>query len=109
MGIQRSESVSYFLVKNCFFCSQPSLTLSARSYSNSLQSWAEDPDKVRQEDEDEEARKDRLKDKDDEVELQRERAWDEFKDGKLWFTNRCLSLSLLRALINNLLSLPLSR
>jgi len=49
-------------------------------YQNSLQSWAEDPDKKRDEDEDEAERKERLVEEEDLQELQRQRAWDDFKD-----------------------------
>ena len=49
-------------------------------YDNSLQNWAEDPDKKRAEDEDENERKERLAEEEDEDEIRRLRNWDEFKD-----------------------------
>ena len=49
-------------------------------YQNSLQSWAEDPDKKRDEDEIENERKEKLAEQENEIEIQRLRSWDEFKD-----------------------------
>ena len=54
----------------------------AFSYKNSLQKWAEDPEAKNQDDEKDDAEKDRLVDKDDEFNLQRSRAWDDWKDGE---------------------------
>ena len=41
------------------------------------------------EDEQEEAEKDRLVDKDDEFNLQKARAWDDWKDGEFWVVCLC--------------------
>lgn len=49
-------------------------------YDNSLQNWAEDPDKKRQEDEGYDERQERLEEEEDDQELRRKRDWDEFKD-----------------------------
>jgi immunoglobulin-binding protein 1 len=49
-------------------------------YENSLQNWAEDPDKKREEDETEDARKERLAEEENDNEIRRLRDWDEFKD-----------------------------
>ena len=65
------------------------LSLFPNSYKNSLQKWAEDPDAKNMEDEQEEAEKDRLVDKDDEFNLQKARAWDDWKDGEFWVVCLC--------------------
>ena len=49
-------------------------------YGNSLYSWADNPDKKRQGDEDEEERKEKLAEDDDPIELERKRQWDDWKD-----------------------------
>ncbi|KAI1280741.1 Immunoglobulin-binding protein 1b [Halotydeus destructor] len=49
-------------------------------YNNSLQNWAENPEEVTQQDENEEERKERLAEKEDPDELRKTRDWDDFKD-----------------------------
>lgn len=54
-------------------------------YSNSLQQWAEDPDRKHREDDEIESKKESLAEKEDEeseAAVQKARNWDEFKDGK---------------------------
>lgn len=54
-------------------------------YSNSLQQWAEDPDKKHHEDEEIESKKETLAEREDsksDAALKKARDWDEFKDGK---------------------------
>lgn len=56
-------------------------------YNNSLQKWAEDPDRKRNEDEDQEAIKESLTEKEDQeadAALRKARDWDEFKDGQYY-------------------------
>ena len=55
----------------------------SNSYRNSLQQWAEDPDAKNVQDEKEEEEKEKLEERDDELSLQKARAWDDWKDGKL--------------------------
>lgn len=53
-------------------------------YSNSLQQWAEDPDRKHREDEQIESEKETLaerEDPDSEAALKKARDWDQFKDG----------------------------
>lgn len=52
------------------------------SYKNSLQQWAEDPEAKNDQDEKEEEEKEKLEEKDDEFNLQKARAWDDWKDGE---------------------------
>lgn len=57
-----------------------SLSVQTEEYKNSLQRWAEDPDAKNVDDEKDDAEKERLVEKDDEFDLQKSRAWDEWKD-----------------------------
>lgn len=59
--------------------------MSSYSYSNSLQQWAEDPDRKHQEDDEIESKKEAIAEREDfesEAALKKARDWDEFKDGK---------------------------
>ena len=59
-------------------------------YSNSLQQWAEDPDRKHHEDEEIEGKKESLAEREDaesEAAIQKARGWDDFKDGKFFEVN----------------------